>query len=88
MSVGGKVIEVIVLEIQSKVWVNTIDRGPTECAIYVELNSDSWQIEKGDTVWWQGGSAYWTNTNETIVEHEIPRIGYSGVSRPDIENVH
>jgi len=88
MSVGGKVIEVIVLVEDSKVWVNTLDRGPTECAIYVQLNNDSRQIKNDDKLWWQGGVAYWTKSDESIVEKAIPRIGYSGVSRPEIETTH
>lgn len=80
MSVGGEVIEVIVQ--RKRVYVDTSDGG-CKCAIFVEKNSDSKQIKKGDVVWWQGNHAYWTTSDrETVVERKIKRIGFSGVNRP------
>lgn len=88
--VGGTVIEVI-SNIETKpdaVWVNAKDMAHgDECAIYVEKNETSLQINVGDSIWWQGGYAMWTPRE--VVESgigkgdiQIPRIGFSGVSRP------
>lgn len=89
MSVGGKVVETIVLP--DKVWVNTHDgasgckrmdcKGHT-CAIYVERTVESRSISEGDTVWWQGQWAFWTPANAVFHERKLKRIGFSGVSRP------
>lgn len=86
-SVGGRVLEV--LPHKNRYWVNTQDGAPgTECAIFVEKNATSDQIKKGDSLWWQGRDAFWTPAavREGEAEGEsdiaIPRIGYSGVSRP------
>lgn len=67
--------------------------GNDFCAVYVERNETSERIKKGDSLWWQGRSVMWTppenrvkepNTLKCGVDYdiEIPRIGYSGVSRP------
>ena len=79
MSVGGKVIEVIPGE--DRVWVNTLDYSE-KCAIYVQRNNDSEQIKAGDSLWWQGREAYWTPQDAHVIDHPIPRIGFSGVERP------
>lgn len=84
MSVGGKVLEAIVLP--GKVWVNTWD-GHDECAIYVERTDESRTISEGDGLWWQGGNAYWTPRDKngnayTFVDKILKRRGYSGVNRP------
>lgn len=82
MSVGGRVVEVIVL--QDRVWVNT--REPSsgdECAIYVERTAKSRSISEGDSLWWQGRHAMWTPKNRAFFDMELERIGYSGVPRPD-----
>lgn len=53
------------------------------CAIYVEKNEKSQRIQIGDSLWWQGRTAYWTPQCRTQGE-DIPirRIGYSGVKHP------
>lgn len=82
--VGGKVIEVIVLPERNRVWVNVQD-GKDECAIYVVRNTESLHVRAGDNIWWQGPNAYWTTklyTKTWGTDTKIPRIGYSGVSRP------
>ncbi len=79
MSVGGKVIETLVLA--DKVWVNTSDHGD-ECAIYVERTPESRTIGEGDSVWWQGERAFWTPRNRAFRDRPLQRIGCSGVSRP------
>lgn len=79
MSVGGKVIETIVLD--DKVWVNTLDKRD-ECAIYVERTPEARTIGEGDSLWWQGDWAFWTPTNRAFEDHRIKRVGFSGVKRP------
>ncbi len=90
--IGGKVIETILLA--QKVYVKVADKpyGKLEtCAIYVERNGDSESIKVGDSLWWQGRVAYWNPQNSerkkcgVDFDIEIPRIGYSGVSRPEVE---
>lgn len=83
MSVGGKVLEVI--DRGDALWVNTSDHGD-ECAIYVERNPVSLNVQPGDVLWWQGRNAYWTPKRPGVTmpfyDKPIPRIGYSGVKRP------
>lgn len=87
--VGGKVVEVIWLP--EKIWVNCRDKYSTSCAIYVERNTKSERIEKGDSVWWQSSWAFWTpasyvqGSGKGNIDYDIRinRIGYSGVSRPE-----
>ena len=90
--IGGKVIEVI-KDIKNRpeaIWVNVKDFTSgygDECAIYVEKNDTSLQIEIDDSLWWQGRWAMWTPAavrESGIGESDIriPRIGYSGVERP------
>lgn len=77
--VGGIVIEVVWLE--DKVFVDCQDtRYKDTCAIYIERNEDSEQIEVGDRIWWQGGFAMWTPADCSRVEVRIPRRGFSGVT--------
>jgi hypothetical protein len=87
MSVGGKVTEVI--DAGDRVWVDTKEREQSTqtCAIYVERTPLSLSISKGDSLWWQGGRAYWTakdRAGKLIGKPDtvLKRIGYSGVSRP------
>lgn len=87
MSVGGKVTQVI--DAGDKVWVDTKEREQSTqtCAIYVERNALSLAISPGDSLWWQGGNAYWTakSRNGTTLgkaDTTIRKLGYSGVSRP------
>lgn len=82
--VGGVVVEVV--PDGNRYWVNTDDHGD-ECAIFVEKNANSDKIKPGDSVWWQGRDAMWTTKAvregaEGDSDIKIPRIGYSGVSRP------
>lgn len=84
MSVGGRVVETIVLE--DRVWVNTEEPASGDlCAIYVERTPESRTIGEGDSLWWQGRTAYWTPTNRAFEDMELERIGFSGVSRPEPE---
>jgi len=79
MSVGGRVIEVIVQN--ERVYIDTND-GSYDCAIFVERDENSEQVKSGDTVWWQGREAYWTTADVKVVERVLKRRGYSGVKRP------
>jgi 8-oxo-dGTP pyrophosphatase MutT (NUDIX family)/GNAT superfamily N-acetyltransferase/proteasome lid subunit RPN8/RPN11 len=88
-SVGGVVVELTVdPKNDEKLWVNTSERGSKDtCAIYVENNSIAKQIKVGDSLWWQGQFAMWTpsevrESDEGDSDIEIPRIGFSGVSKP------
>lgn len=90
--IGGNVIEIIDVPERGRVWVNCKDEYNNTCAIYVDRNDEnSLKIYKGDMIWWQGGYAYWTPSGYISgsggicgkdYEVKIPRIGYSGVSRP------
>lgn len=85
MSVGGRVVETIVLP--DKVWVNTRDGSERRtCAIYVERTAESRTISEGDSVWWQGGTAFWTprslGDDPPFSDKKLRRIGFSGVPRP------
>jgi len=82
MSVGGKVLETLVL--RDRVWVNTFD-GDSECAIYVELTPESRTITAGDSLWWQAAKAFWTPRSiggaMPFTDRSLERIGFSGISR-------
>lgn len=79
MSVGGKVIDIV--RRTETVWINT-DDGFDECAIYVYRDTNSERVSIGDSVWWQGRSAYWSTIDGAEKETELKRYGYSGVKRP------
>lgn len=84
MSVGGKVVETIVLG--DRVWIATREPEypldePT--AIYVERTAEARTISEGDSVWWHGVNAYWTPRNRAFEDRPLRRIGYSGRFRPD-----
>jgi hypothetical protein len=85
--VGGIVIEVI--NAPNKIWVNVKERRSSQtCAVYVEINSNSRKIKEGDFLWWQGGEAMWTPKGAdgkcgVDYDIQIPRIGYSGVPKPE-----
>ena len=73
----------------SRLYVNVADKpyGRTEeCAIYVQMNKDSSQIQIGDFVWWQGRWALWTPADRSREDVKIPRIGYSGARHPLLIN--
>lgn len=88
MSVGGRVVEVVPVT-PAKVWVNTDDakppRHPNLCAIFVD--PEGYDIQPGDSLWWQSGVAYWTPLDRSFGASDIPlkKIGYSGVGRPGRE---
>lgn len=98
---GGQVIEVCDHPTDKNIiYVNVAYRPYyklEECAIYVERNVNSEQIQIGDALWWQGRHAMWTPQANRLTDEEsearghkcgvdydiqIPRIGYSGVNHP------
>lgn len=86
MSVGGVVYEVILQN--DRVYIDTVENDSGyHCAIFVDRDENSEKVTKGDIVWWQGGSAYWTTKDrKTIVERTLNRRGFSGVKRPETPN--
>jgi hypothetical protein len=78
MSVGGRVIEVVVDPKTGDLWVNTDDHGDL-CAVYVKPQEP---VRVGDALWWQGGWAFWTPQDRSRADVKIERTSYSGVSRP------
>ena len=88
MSVGGLIIDIVKVS-DSKWWINTIGRthstdplGKTHStAVYVNPMGE--HIDIGDTMWWQGGSCYWTPVEGLRKDVRLPKIGYSGVGHPD-----
>lgn len=87
MSVGGTVIETVISG--DCVWINTKEKPEyrSECAIYVDNTPEARAVSEGDTVWWQGGFAFWTPKNKHgkrvgPVEVKLKRRGASGISRP------
>lgn len=78
--VGGIVREVI--QLPDATWVDCQGTGTESretCAVYIQKSEG---IDVGDKFWWQAGNAYWTPQNGNFAEFPIPRIGFSGVSRP------
>jgi len=86
VSVGGKVCDVVRDDV--RIWINT-DDGSCNVAIYVERDNNSEQVTKGDVVWWQGRSAFWTTEDrKTHVETVLRRLGYSHQGkRKDLKEV-
>lgn len=97
--VGGTVTETIALPDKVWInTVDSHERRNDHCAIYVERTEQALRIKPGDSVWWQGGFAMWTpysnlpSVRGKDAPHQrggvdydirIPRIGFSGVSRPN-----
>ena len=83
--VGGTIVEVILQS--DRFWLNCRDftTHSYECAIFTE-KPDWFKPKVGDRLWWQGRSAMWTPYDggepEGPEDLRIPRIGYSGVLRP------
>lgn len=81
--VGGTIVDIVKVS-DVKWWVNCAEhfdrRTPDECAIYLNPAGESPDV--GDSLWWQGGSAYWTPQDRSRVDVSLPRIGFSGVPHP------
>jgi hypothetical protein len=81
--VGGIVIETI--DTGDRIWVNCKDRDYSNtCAIYIERTPESRSISEGDSIWWQGWSAFWTPSNNAFHDKKLRRTSFSGVERPSI----
>lgn len=90
--VGGIIIDVVTVDSQ-QVWVETEERvfDPKagtytprgRCGLYV--NPGGHKLKRGDSLWWQGASAFWTPKPERGGMHdvELARIGFSGAPRPE-----
>lgn len=85
--IGGKVIETVTEP--ERIWINVRDTTYKHdtCAIYVQRNVDSERIQIGDSIWWQGWSAFWTPATREFEDKEIRRLSYSGNYRPDGHDV-
>lgn len=91
--VGGVVIETRTIH-SGKVWVNVEERPlngshkPGTCAIYVNPACVDLfvraNIQRGDSIWWQGEYAMWTPKGLIpLVDVRLRRIGFSGVAAPE-----
>lgn len=92
--IGGKITRVVRIgpdgmtkdEDGIPVFANTIklivqERNSTaRCAVHVALCN--YEIEIGDTAWWQGGNVYWTKPNSSRHDVKLQKVGftYSGES--------
>lgn len=84
--VGGKVIETI--DTGERVWINCRGSGSehrNECAIYVERTAEARAVSVGDSIWWQGRSAFWTPRGAPFADRQLHRLGGSGVRRPAVK---
>lgn len=93
--IGGIVTKTIALP--GKVWVECVESNDgcnDKCAIYVDRTANAERVKPGDSFWWQGGFAMWTpfenkgkSGGKAGLDYDIriPRIGFSGVSRPVIQ---
>lgn len=81
MSAGGRVEEIIVFG--DKIYIDTFD-GLEYCAIYVKRDEFSKQVQLEDIVWWHAAYAIWTPADRSVRDVKLVRVGYSGVSRPNL----
>jgi hypothetical protein len=72
--IGGKVIEVRPEGDRARIWCMDTQRDD-ECAIYV-CSEDEMPVP-GDTVWWQGGKAYWTPSDRRFTDRSMTKVGNS-----------
>jgi hypothetical protein len=94
--VGGYVIETV-LKDNGKIWINCQSNYSSNqtCAVYVPESEEAYLISPGDSIWWQGGSVYWTAKktsdpdSETVgrKEVELKKKSGSGVSRPPEDRI-
>jgi len=90
--IGGTIIEII--ELRDRFWVNCQDAvSPSQCAVFVSKTVHARCISEGDALWWQADQCYWTpacNMKRLKVlqcgvefDIKIPKIGFSGMPRPE-----
>jgi hypothetical protein len=93
--IGGIVIEVCDHPTDQKVYINCKEFGKStsECAVFVEKDENSANVEVGDTVWWHGKNVFWTPAKNrekpckdliagTDYDVKLKKIGYSGAKHP------
>lgn len=78
--VGGTVIEVV--DCGDRLWINC-QSHLDQCAVYIEKKED---VQPGDKMWWQAGVCYWTPIDNSRIEVRIKKLGFSGVSRPELKH--
>ena len=80
--IGGIITELV--RLPGILWVKCIDTTykSDSCGLYLKPITGTELIEKGDMLWWQGREAYWTPKDRSRIDVIIPRIGYSGRSKP------
>lgn len=72
--VGGIVIEAA--ERDGRIFIDCRDRHNRDtCAIWVEKDENSVQVQIGDSIWWQGGHAMWTPAAVRDAKQENTRSG-------------
>lgn len=90
--IGGKVLETITL--RDRIWVNCQCQVYGDiAAVFVQKTVHARCISEGDALWWQADSCYWTpacNMNHMAFlvggeqfDIKIPKIGFSGMPRPE-----
>jgi hypothetical protein len=63
MSVGGFVTNIVPLP-DKLIRVETVDCGhPRDPRTCIDID-DCHDVQFGDTIWWQGGKAYWSRKDE------------------------
>jgi hypothetical protein len=84
MSVGGVIVDVVPVA-DDKWWINTLapgsdTRGGHAVAVYCDPRPE--RPEPGDSLWWQGGTCYWTPADRSRADVPLKKIGFSGVAHP------
>lgn len=69
--VGGTVVKVI--KLSGKLWIKCEEDNTTsQCALYIERDSNAEKIAPGDSLWWQGGWAMWTPFSKRFNDPDKP----------------
>lgn len=86
--VGGRVVETVPFtrDGERRIWINvrgTRSEHRQTLGIYVADSPAARSVSEGDSIWWQGSHAMWTPRVGGFNDYRLDRIGYSGVSRPE-----
>ena len=68
---GGTVVNTKI--VGNKLQVDVNDRG--SASVYVEITDASKCIERGDSLWWQDKSAFWTPKTRCWHDYRLKKIG-------------
>lgn len=85
--VGGVVIETLKTS-DGTVWMNIKDNhSSSQSAIHVKADAKARSVSPGDSMWWQGESAFWSPNAHQGAGLKYPeillcKVGNSGASRP------